>query len=101
MKNPNHELPLNWPDPTEWLIEHRFYLPRRWRFDFANPRLKIAVEQEGGVWSFGRHTRGSGFVKDMEKYNMAVKLGWRVLRFTPQQIRSGEAARFVEEIING
>lgn len=47
----------------------------------------IAVEIEGGVWTGGRHTSGSGFLGDMEKYNEAAAAGWRVLRFTPQAAR--------------
>lgn len=61
--------------------EYKFHPTRRWRFDFAKPDEKIAVECEGGVWTGGRHTRGSGFVKDTEKYNQAAILGWRVLRY--------------------
>ncbi|MBU2061919.1 MAG: hypothetical protein KKH44_08765 [Bacteroidetes bacterium] len=66
-------------------VEYRF-CGRRWRFDYAYPDRKIAIEQEGAVWVSGRHTRGSGFVKDMEKYNQAAILGWRLLRYTPEQI---------------
>lgn len=61
--------------------QHRFYPNRRWAFDFAWPLYKVAVEIEGGVWSGGRHTRAAGFIKDCEKYNAAVLMGWRVLRF--------------------
>jgi very-short-patch-repair endonuclease len=66
--------------------EYKFCETRKWRFDFAFEKQKVAVEQEGAVWVRGRHTRGSGFVKDMEKYNAAALLGWRVLRYTPDQM---------------
>jgi hypothetical protein len=46
----------------------------------------VALEVEGGAWSGGRHTRGAGFLGDMEKYNAAAILGWCVLRCTPQQL---------------
>jgi len=67
------------PEPA---AEYRFHPTRRWRFDYAYPDAKVAVELEGGTWVNGRHTRGGGFEKDAEKYNAAVLLGWRVLRFT-------------------
>ena len=54
----------------ELVREHRFAAPRRWRFDFAHLGTKTAIEIEGGTWSGGRHTRGSGFVKDAEKYKI-------------------------------
>jgi very-short-patch-repair endonuclease len=95
--------PANWwnayglPTPQK---EYRFHPKRRWRFDFAWPTQKIAVEIEGGVWSYGRHTRGSGFLADMDKYNMAGALGWRVFRFTPDQFNKGEVYSFMEKVLN-
>lgn len=50
----------------------------------------VAVEVEGGVWTGGRHTSGSGFIKDMEKYNTALLHGWRVYRTTPKMLTSRE-----------
>jgi len=78
--------------------EVRFHPKRKWCFDYAWPDLHIAVEIEGAVWVHGRHTRGSGFTQDMEKYNEAGKLGYRVFRFTPQQLKSGEAQAFMKEL---
>lgn len=70
------------------VAEHRFAPPRRWRFDYAWPEHRVALEVEGGVWTGGRHTRGAGFLKDMEKYNEAARLGWRVLRCTPSTLET-------------
>ncbi len=78
-----------------WVREHRFAADRRWRFDVAWPAKLLAVEVEGGVWTNGRHTRGSGFVKDIAKYNRAAELGWRVLRFTTGQVKDGSAVQAI------
>jgi hypothetical protein len=67
--------------------EVRFSPPRRWRFDYAWPEYKVALEIEGGAWTKGRHTRGAGFIKDMEKYSEAAIMGWCVLRLTPTAAR--------------
>lgn len=75
--------------------EYRFHPARRWRFDFAWPDRKIAVEVEGGTWSGGRHTRGSGFEADCDKYNAAALDGWTVFRFTAKHIDSGEAVLII------
>lgn len=80
-------------------IEYRFHPTRRWRFDVALPQFKIAVEQEGGIWTGGRHTRGKGYLGDLEKYNAAVLLGWRVLRYPPNLIRDGTAAADVRKLL--
>ena len=74
------------PEPVR---EHCFHPTRKWRFDFAYPSHLLAIEVEGGVWSGGRHTRGSGFTKDCEKYNAALMNGWRVYRCTPDMIKKG------------
>lgn len=68
--------------------EYKFHPERRWRFDFAIPQYKIAIEVEGGIWTRGRHTRPKGFLSDMEKYNMATLMGWRVFRTTPRDLYS-------------
>lgn len=59
---------------------------RDWRLDFAFVDKCLAIEVEGGVWSNGRHTRGGGFIRDIEKYNALTMAGWRLLRYTPQMI---------------
>lgn len=63
--------------------EYRFHDARKWRTDYAWPQWKVALEVEGGAWTNGRHTRGSGFLRDMEKYNELAALGWRLIRTTP------------------
>ena len=80
---------------TDFQREHRFHPTRRWRLDLAWPDLLVACEVEGGTWSGGRHTRGSGFETDCEKYNAAALLGWLVLRVTGKMVRDGRAERDV------
>jgi very-short-patch-repair endonuclease len=70
----------------EFQQEYKFHPDRKWRFDFAFPDEKIAIEVEGGLFTQGRHTRGRGYIQDMQKYNAATILGWRVLRYGTGQI---------------
>lgn len=82
-------------------FEHRFHPTRKWRFDMAFIKEKVAVEIEGAVWIQGRHTRGSGFIKDMEKYNEATFYGWSVLRFTTGDVKTGAALKFLKKYFIG
>lgn len=82
------------PEPV---VELKFHPERRWRFDYAFPAAKVALEVEGGVWSGGRHTSGAGFVKDMEKYNAAACLGWKVLRIQPRQLLTTATIKLIKE----
>lgn len=61
--------------------QYKFHPVRKWRFDFAWPDDRLAVEVHGGTFSQGGHSRGSGQEKDFEKSNAAVVLGWRLLLF--------------------
>jgi len=40
-------------------------------------------------------------MSDLEKYNTAAKLGWRVFRFVPQQLNNGGAQLFMAEVLKG
>ena len=73
----------------EPVAEYCFAPPRKWRFDWCWPEKLVALEIEGGVWQGGRHNRGAGFLKDMEKYNAAAVLGWRIIRCTPKEFDKG------------
>jgi len=86
------------PSPVR---EYRFNTERKWRFDFAWPALMLGVEVEGGTHTGGRHTRGTGFAKDCEKYNTAAIEGWKVLRFPTEQVKTGEALTMIEKAITG
>jgi len=70
-------------------------LGRRWRFDWAMPSVKVAVEIDGGkrIAKYLPHKRRCVVVGrhnlegDMEKMNAAAMLGWTVLHFTPQMLK--------------
>ena len=79
--------------------EFRFAPPRRFRFDFAWPDRMLAVEVDGGTWSGGRHTRGSGFARDAEKFNIAAMAGWCVLHFTGAAIEDGRAVALIKQAL--
>lgn len=74
---------LGLPDP---IAEYRFHPTRKWRIDWAFPSVRLAIEIEGAIWTAGRHIRPSGFIKDMEKYNMLSEMGWVLLRYQPGKI---------------
>jgi very-short-patch-repair endonuclease len=98
------------PEPER---EYRFHSTRKWRADFAYPDLKLLIEIEGGFFArkgskrcpvcknlpSGRHLTGKGARADAEKYNSATLLGFRLLRFLPEQVKSGEALTIIEAAI--
>ena len=70
------------------VAEYRFHPTREWRFDFAIPERRVAIEVEGGVWNGGRHFRPEGWLRDMEKYNEAAASGWLLFRVIPTELLS-------------
>ena len=78
--------------------EFRFHPTRRWRFDFAWPHFRVAMEVEGATWTGGRHTRGSGFEKDCEKYGAAILSGWRVFRVPSTWVKDGRALQYLKAV---
>nr|DAU88885.1 MAG TPA: DNA mismatch endonuclease [Caudoviricetes sp.] len=85
----------------EVVKEFRFHPQRRWRFDYALPEHKIALEVEGGVWTGGRHTSPKGFLGDIEKYNTATLMGWRVFRTTPDDLYKKTTLDLIKTAVSG
>lgn len=93
--------------------EYVFHPLRQWRADFAFMNSGLIVECEGGIWNgrkrgekaggrnqAGAHTGGAGYVKDIEKYNAMVLLGWRLIRVTGEMITNGSALTLIERAID-
>lgn len=85
--------------------QFRFHPERKWRLDFAFPEVLLGVELDGGIFAAenggtaGKHARGAGRCKDMDKRNAAAELGWLILNYGPPHVRSGEAALQVERLL--
>ncbi len=83
----------------EFEQEFKFHPTRKWRADFHLKDKKILVEVEGGIWSNGRHTRGKGYLGDLDKYNAATMMGYQVIRFSTEQVKSGKAIEQIFKLI--
>jgi very-short-patch-repair endonuclease len=77
-------------------------LGRKWEADFAYPDRHLLIEIDGGIWrkGGGAHSHPTQILRDMEKGNDAAFLGYRVLRFTSDQVRDGHAVAFLIRILN-
>jgi very-short-patch-repair endonuclease len=85
-----------------FLREYAFCDGRRWRFDYLlefkpSDENVIAIEIEGAIFTQGRHTRGAGYLKDLDKYRTAAALGYKVFRFSTQEVLNGTAKAFLEK----
>ena len=78
----------------DWIREYRFDTERKWRFDFAFPVIKVAIEVEGSV-----HRIKGRFKGDIPKYAEAMLQGWKVLRVGNDEIKSGQAIAWLERLI--
>ncbi len=70
--------------------EYPFDKARRWRFDFAFPSQKLAIEVDGRY-----HRTHKGQHADSEKFNEATRQGWRVLRLPAGHLSKVKVAAFV------
>ena len=96
------ELILNEISNFDYYKEFKFLHNRKFRFDYlfllSDSKIKgVAVEFEGGVWSAGRHIRPIGFIKDCEKYNLALVNGYVVLRFTSECLKDPNRIKSIIE----
>jgi hypothetical protein len=84
--------------------EFFFLIDREYRFDYAIPVFKIAVEVEGGIWAKGNsgHSSGKGILRDMDKGTLANVSGWTLIRRTPAHLRTNETLELIKKaMING
>lgn len=77
--------------------EYRFHPKRRWKFDFCHEESKVAIEIEGAVYRPGKgHSSVSGILRDIDKYNEATLLGFRVIRLHNRTIIAENLERIIE-----
>ncbi len=85
--------------------------PRRFRADFLLTGHQVLIEVVGGVYPFrrrradgreviqaGAHGTIKGINDDIARLNAATLAGYRMLRFTPGQIRQGTARETIERL---
>lgn len=98
---------LLYHDKLQPIKEYKFLKKRRFRFDWAFPNFKVAVEVDGGnrmvkkspktgkYVAVGRHTQES----DYRKLNFAAEHGWLVFRFTPAMLKK-DPTTCCEQVMN-
>lgn len=80
-------------------LEAKVIEGRRFRYDMCWRAHRLLVEIQGATWVKGGHSTGTGIKRDAEKQNLAVLDGWRVLVFTGDHIKSGQAALWVKQAL--
>ncbi len=81
------------------VAEYRWHSTRMFRADYAWPEHRVLLEVEGGIWTKGKHGRGSGIVKDIEKQNEAAAMGWLYLRCQPKELLSVRTMEYIRQAI--
>lgn len=86
--------------------EHKFALEvgRQFRFDFAWPDSdggKISLEIQGGIFTKGAHSTGTGLTRDFIKGNLAAALGWRCFQFSSAMARDPKQLEQLARTLRG
>lgn len=101
--------PEGMPQPER---EYRFANGRKYQFDFAFEKYKVAVEIDGGTLMV-RNSRRTGrpvvvgrhnLDADRIKCNLATQAGWRILHYTPAMLKNdpqGVITQVCETLANG
>ena len=78
--------------------EFRFHPTRKWRFDFALPERKVAIEFDG-LFGGTAHRSINMVAKDSEKINEAQLHGWIVIRTNTINLRDGSGYTAIERAV--
>ena len=73
---------------------------RKFRADFAWPAWQLLLEQEGGIFTRQAHGSITGLLRDLEKYNLAATLGYRVIRCVPAKLCTDEMLATIRSALN-
>ncbi|MCF9034216.1 hypothetical protein [Acinetobacter nectaris] len=81
---------------TEQLLEHGIGFERKYqinstkhcRFDFHIVKKRLLIEFEGSPWSGGRGGKLASKAWNMNRYNEAEGMGYRVKRFSPAAVKA-------------
>ena len=87
-------------DGISFKQNYRFSPPRKLEIDIAIPEHRIGVEIDGGVYTRQAHGSIAGILRDLKKHNLLTLEGWRVLRFTPQEVERGEAVQGIKNLLS-
>lgn len=87
--------------------EFYFSTQRLYRVDYAIPisqdekHLKIAIEVDGGIYAKGNsgHSSGTGIKRDMDKNNLLVASGWRLIRVTPSELITLDTINAIKNLL--
>lgn len=78
--------------------QYAFHPTRRWKFDWAHPASRVAIEIHGGTWMHkSRHVSGTGFWGDRIKMNAALRLNWKVFELISDDLTN---PRVYQEILD-
>ena len=80
------------PAEVQWVVQDSATRTAFW-LDLAWPELKIGIEYEGEP-----HTEPGRVLRDIARTTRLVDLGWRVYRYTKQDMY-GDRARIVAELV--
>lgn len=75
--------------------EYQFNNKRKWRLDFAWPVISLALEIDGAV-----HRIKGRWEKSFEREQALFFSGWRLLKVSTKQVRSGEAVQLIERALS-
>jgi len=86
---------------TGYIREYQAIPGRKFRFDFAFVAERLLVEINGGTYSKGAHSTGTGIARDYEKIRLGQVCGWTVYPFDTKEAKNGDALSAVEKFIRG
>lgn len=72
---------------------------RKFRVDYFFREARLVVERNGGIWTKGGHSSGTGLLRDYERNNLLQLAGFRVLIYTPAQLAKGDCLETLKVLL--